>query len=85
MSSGLRDYEFRSDFARHYIAEGKAEGKAEGEALGEANSVLTVLEARGVAVSDRVREVVMGCTDHKQLGKWLRRALEVNRAEDLLD
>ncbi|AHH15083.1 hypothetical protein NONO_c02680 [Nocardia nova SH22a] len=81
MSSGLRDYEFRSDFARHYIAEGKAEG----EALGEANSVLTVLEARGVAVSDRVREVVMGCTDHEQLGKWLRRALEVNRAEDLLD
>ncbi|MEV5647743.1 hypothetical protein AB0L57_05755 [Nocardia sp. NPDC052254] len=84
MSADLRNYEFRSDFARRYIAEGRQQGRAEGEARGEAKFVLRVLETRGVPVSDRVREAIVECTDHEQLDKWLRLALEVSRAEDLL-
>ncbi|MFI5714712.1 hypothetical protein [Nocardia sp. NPDC051750] len=85
MSTGLRDYNFTSDFARKYIAEGRAEGRAEGEALGEAKSILTVLDARGIDVPVHVRDTVTSCSDLDQLQKWLRRALEVNQASELLD
>ncbi|MEU4315055.1 hypothetical protein [Nocardia sp. NPDC024068] len=81
MSTGLRDYNFTSDFARKYIAEGRAEGRAEGEAA----SILTVLDARGIDVPDRVRETITSCEDLDQLQKWLRRALEINQADELLD
>ncbi|MBO0853420.1 MAG: hypothetical protein J2P18_06590 [Nocardia sp.] len=88
MSTGLRDYNFTSDFARKYIAEGREEGREEGriegEALGEAKSILTVLDARGIAVSDHLRDTVTSCADLDQLQKWLRRALEINRADELL-
>lgn len=76
MSTGLRDYNFTSDFARKYIAEG--------EAKGEAKSILTVLDARGIDVPDEVRETIMSCEDLDQLQKWLRHALEINRADELL-
>src|SRR5690606_15716392 len=65
MSTGLRDYNFTSDFARKYIAEGEAKG----EAKGEANSILTVLDARGIAVSEQVRETTTSCDDLDQLQK----------------
>lgn len=81
MSTGLRDYNFTSDFARKYLAEGRAEGRAEGEA----KSILTVLDARGIEVPDQVRETITSCDDLDQLQKWLRRALEINRADELLD
>ncbi|MGW0180229.1 hypothetical protein [Nocardia sp. NPDC003345] len=81
MSTGLRDYNFTSDFARRYIAEGRAEGRAEGEAA----SILTVLDARGIDVPDRVRDAITSCEDLDQLQKWLRRALEINQADELLD
>ncbi|WP_024800867.1 hypothetical protein [Nocardia sp. BMG51109] len=77
MSTGLRDYNFTSDFARRYIAEG--------EAKGEAQSVLTVLDARGIDVPDEVRDTITSCEDLELLQKWLRRALEVSRADELLD
>lgn len=60
------------DFARRYIAEG--------EAKGEANSILTVFDARGIAVPDEVRDAITFCDDLDQLQKWLRRALEVVQA-----
>ncbi|WP_280459199.1 hypothetical protein [Nocardia carnea] len=81
MSTGLRDYNFTSDFARKYLAEGRAEGRAEGEA----KSILTVLDARGIEVPDQVRKTITSCEDLDQLQKWLRRALEINRADELLD
>ncbi|WP_446223020.1 hypothetical protein ACTWPB_25300 [Nocardia sp. IBHARD005] len=81
MAAGLQGYEYRSDFARTYFAEGEARG----EARGEAKSVLTVLDARGIAVPADVRDRILECGDFEQLQKWLRKALEVNHAADLLD
>jgi flagellar biosynthesis/type III secretory pathway protein FliH len=50
-------YEYQSDFARRYVAQGKAEGRAEGEADGQARgraqSVLDVLRVRAVDVPAR--------------------------------
>lgn len=76
MSTGLRDYNFTSDFARKYLAEGRAQG--------EAASILTVLDARGIEVPDQVRETITSCDDLDQLQKWLRQAVEINRADELL-
>jgi hypothetical protein len=59
--------------------EGKAEGKAEGEAKG----ILFVLEARGIAVPDSVRECITSCTDLDRMDAWLERSRTVERAEDL--
>ncbi|MFE1370217.1 hypothetical protein ACFW7L_00835, partial [Streptomyces pharetrae] len=55
--------------------EGKAEGKAE--------SLLAVLEARGLFVSEEVRRRVLGCADLGLLDEWLVRAVRVERAGDL--
>ncbi len=55
-------------------ARGRAEGEARGRAEGEAKSILAVLAARGIPVSDAVRERVLGCTDIATLDVWVRRA-----------
>jgi hypothetical protein len=77
----LAGYEWKSDFAKTH----RAEGLAEGEAKGEAKALLLVLEGRGIAVPNAVRERVTNCSDSDQLERWLKRAGVVERAEDLLD
>lgn len=59
------------------------DGEAKGEAKGKAEGVLRVLEVRGIAVSDEVRERVVTCTDLGRLDEWLGRAVTVERVEDL--
>ncbi|WP_211301335.1 hypothetical protein [Murinocardiopsis flavida] len=78
-------FEPKTEFVGRIYREGKAEGKAEGEASGEAKSVLRVLDTRGIAVSDEVRERVTSCTDLDQLATWVTRAVTVSRAEELFD
>ncbi|MFJ4202683.1 hypothetical protein ACIP2Y_24055 [Streptomyces sviceus] len=63
--------------------EGKTEGKAEGKAEGEAKGILSVLEVRGIPVTDSVRERITSCTDLDRMDAWLERSRTVERAEDL--
>jgi len=65
-------------------AEGEARGKAKGKAEGEAQAILTVLEARGLEVPDKVRKVVLSCTDLAQLDAWVRAAVTTPSAAALL-
>ncbi|WP_246180626.1 hypothetical protein [Nocardia ninae] len=74
-------YEYQSDFARKYVDEGRAEGRAS-EA---ARMVLTVLDARGISVSDEIRARVLRCADVDQLETWVRRAVLVDTADELFD
>jgi hypothetical protein len=57
----------------------------EGRAQGEAEAVLSVLEARGLAVSVAERERIAKCTDLALLDGWLRRAATVATAAEVLD
>lgn len=70
------------------FAEGFAEGKAaaltRGEMAGRAAAVLTVLAARGIAVSDEIRARITGCTDVATLGRWLVRAATAASAEEVV-
>jgi hypothetical protein len=68
--------EYRSDLLR--------EVDARGQALGEGRAVLTVLDARGVHVSEAIREEILGCTDVAQLDTWLRRAVTAPTADDVI-
>jgi len=65
-------------------AAGKAEGKAEGEAAGKALAVLSVLQARGLTVPALVQATVSRCSDQAQLDAWVKAAVTVAKAADLL-
>ncbi|WP_159942619.1 MULTISPECIES: hypothetical protein [unclassified Nocardiopsis] len=78
-------YKWQSDFARKYVGLGREEGREEGRAAEAANNVLLFLDARGLTVSDEVRQRVESCTDLETLRGWVRRSTAVERAEDLFD
>jgi hypothetical protein len=59
-------------------------GVREGRAEGWCESVLMVLEGRGVHVSAAQREQVLACTDEAQLDAWLRAAGTTPSAKALL-
>lgn len=58
-------------------------GQTQGLARGKAMSIIEVLEARGLTVSDAQRERIVGCTDLETLTLWLRRAATVASADEL--
>jgi hypothetical protein len=83
MLSGTREY--KSDFARKYVAQGRAEGEALGRAEGEATAILTVLAARGIPVPDSARARITGCTDLTVLETWIGRAALIDSIDALFD
>jgi hypothetical protein len=83
MSSAIRS-EFHSDLLRGADVRGQAIGEARGKAQGEAQAVLTVLDARGVPVSEAIRERILACTDLTQLDTWLRRAVTAATADEVI-
>jgi hypothetical protein len=78
MASG--SYEYQSDFARRYVAQGRAEG----EAAGRAHALLAVLAARGLEVPDDVRTRIASCTELGRLDTWLSRAVTAASAAEVI-
>ena len=88
-------YEYQSDFARKYFAQGREEGREEGheEGLqegqvrgrqeGEAEALLEVLDARGLDVDAQARQRILSCPDLAVLKSWLRKAVGVQTVEEL--
>jgi hypothetical protein len=60
-----------------------AAAEARGEARGIAESILEVLEERGVAVSLAQREEILGCSDIRRLKRWVRRAGVATSADEI--
>ncbi|KYG09030.1 hypothetical protein BE21_20165 [Sorangium cellulosum] len=81
MKSG---YQYQSEFARGYVAQGREEGVREGTLKTKAHDVLAFLEARGLEVPTDVRERVLASTDIAELDRWIRRAAVVGDARELL-
>ena len=82
MASG--NYEYQSDFARRYVAQGNAGGRAEGEAAGRAHALLAVLAARGLDVPEDVSARITACTELGRLDAWLARAVTAASASDVV-
>ncbi|MFC4565098.1 hypothetical protein ACFO4E_24850 [Nocardiopsis mangrovi] len=80
-------YEYQTDLFRRPFLDGRKEGEelgeAKGQAEGKANAVLLVLSARGIDVTDSIRERVDACTDIPTLDTWIGRAATVDNAEEL--
>jgi hypothetical protein len=77
----MKGYQYQSDFAKKYVAQGHAEGRAE-EA---ARAVLTALRVRGVAVPEATRERILAEKDPERLERWLERAILAASLADVLD
>jgi flagellar biosynthesis/type III secretory pathway protein FliH len=78
----LSNYEYKSEFAKKYVAQGREEGVAlgreEGVALGREEGVRAalhaVLAARGITLSEPRQQQVANCADVAVLERWLARA-----------
>ena len=89
----MKGYEYQSDFAKKYVAQGRAEGRverrtegrAEGRAEEAARAVLMVLRARGVAVPDAHRERILAQKDPERLERWLVKAAVASSVAEVLD
>lgn len=73
MQSGK--YEYQSEFARKYVAQGRQEG--------EQAALLEVLDARGLQVDEPARQRIMACKDLVQLKSWLRKAARAESVQEL--
>jgi hypothetical protein len=60
------------------------QGVKRGIDQGKAQSVLLVLQARGVPVNDKVRAQVLGCLDGALLDRWLQRAATAKTADEVV-
>jgi hypothetical protein len=76
-----QNYEFQGPTYK----KGKLEGQLEGQITMAAANVLEFLEARGLSVSDEVRQRVQGSSDLEQLRHWIRRAAVITSADELFD
>lgn len=85
LEAKMKGYEYQSDFAKKYVAEGRAEGRVEGRAEGAAQALLTVLQARGIAVPDAARERILAQTDPERLKRWLEKAAVATSVAEVLD
>jgi hypothetical protein len=56
----------------------------DGMVKGRAEDILAVLGARGIPVSDTVRERILGCTDIPTLDAWIRRAAVASTAASVV-
>ncbi|MER5553262.1 hypothetical protein ABT001_16575 [Streptomyces sp. NPDC002793] len=65
---------YKSFMSEEIRDEGRAQGRAEG--------LLLILEARGIAVTDELRQKVSTCTDPQLLHRWLHRATTATTAEE---
>jgi hypothetical protein len=80
----LKNYEFKTEFARKYLAEGKQQGRAEGKAEGRAEALLHFLAARAVEVPDAIRERILACSDPRVLDRWIARAAMAATAAEVV-
>jgi hypothetical protein len=62
-----------------------AKGKAKGRAEGQTQSILGVLRARGLEVTDELSEKILACSDMEKLTKLLEAAVMAQSADELLD
>lgn len=64
--------------------EGHKIGRKAGALEGKASAILTIFAARGIPVSDTVRERIAACLDAAVLERWISLAVTVTSADELV-
>ena len=81
----MKGYEYQSDFAKKYVAQGRDQGRVEGRAEEAARAVLTALRVRGIAVPEATRERILAQKDPECLERWHERAIVAASLAEVLD
>ena len=81
----MKGYEYQTDFAKKYVAQGRVEGRAEGRAEEAARNLLAVLRVRGIAVSDAIRQRILDQKDAERLERWLEKAAVAASIAEVMD
>jgi hypothetical protein len=76
----IKGYEYQSDFAKKYVAQGRTEG----EIAAIARAVLTALRVRGIDVPEAERDRILAQQDPERLERWLERAVVARSLADVL-
>ncbi|WP_017537475.1 hypothetical protein [Nocardiopsis halophila] len=76
---------YHSAYTDRFVRQGLEQGLEQGIAKGKAESLLRVLAALGLAVSEAERERISACTDPDQLDSWLDRAVTATSVAELLE
>lgn len=66
------------------IQQGLERGRTEGVLEGKVESLLAVLEARGLTATELQRQRLLTCRDADMLDRWLRGVLTAKSVDDLL-
>lgn len=77
----MKGYEYQSDLAKKYVAQGIEQGVAQGEA----KALLALLRARGFAVSEAARERILAQKDPERLERWVQKAAVATSLDEILD
>ena len=84
MTEARRNFErFRQAVYQKGITQGITQGVTQGIFQGKADDILGILVARGLPVSDSVRDRIRVCTDLHTLHTWLLRAVSATTAEEI--
>ena len=73
----MKGYEYQSDFAKKYVEQGRVEEAA--------RALLTVLQARSIALPEAAREKILAQKDPERLERWLERAAVAPSIAEVLD
>jgi hypothetical protein len=79
----LKNWKPRSEWGKRLYADGQTAGEARGEARGRVESLLDLLDARGLSLEPTVRQRVTTCTDPHVLAQWFRRAAIATSADEV--
>ena len=73
----MKGYEYQSDFAKKYVAQGRTEEAA--------RALLTALRVRGIALPEAARERILAQKDPECLERWHERAILAASLAEVLD
>jgi hypothetical protein len=85
LEARMKGYEYQSEFAKKYVAQGRTEGRTEGRIEEAARAVLTALRVRGIAVPEAARERILAQKEPETLERWLERAIVAASFAEVLD
>ncbi|MGI5233067.1 hypothetical protein [Actinoallomurus sp. CA-142502] len=72
-----------SEFYSETFRNAEAKGRAEGRAAAKAEAVLTILQVRGLLLTEEQKKRISGCRDLTQLQTWVACAATVEAADEL--
>ncbi|WNG24368.1 hypothetical protein F0U62_10360 [Cystobacter fuscus] len=77
--------ELMRSYGEELIEQGRQQGLAQGLSRGRGESILRILNIRGIHVEEGVRQRILDCTDVDTLNSWFDRALQATTLSEVLD